>query len=168
MGLSSRHFAIAVTAALGLMSIPAALSAAAASQQATVQALVGTWSCVSHTSDNKTYQSTDVDTMYAKWLKISSSSPAQNGDPAGTEQAFFGYDPKHSRWIIAGVTTEGEYFVNYSNSAVFNGSQWSDGFPNNHGSAVVHMTQSTSYTVDEKGPNAAGKMITSHEVCTRQ
>jgi hypothetical protein len=159
---------VAGIAALTLIATPQVLSAATASQQATVQGLVGTWSCVSHTSDNKTYRATDVDTMYGKWLRVSSTYPAQNGSPAGTEQAFFGYDAKNSRWIIAGVSTSGDYYVNYSNSPSFNGSQWYDGYPNMHGSAVVRMTESTQFTVDSKGMGPQGKTITRHEVCTRQ
>lgn len=141
--------------------------AAAPSPQATVQGLVGSWSCVSHSSDNKTYRESDVDTMYGKWLKISSTYPAQNGRAAGTGQAFFGFDAQNKRWIIAGVDTSGEYYVNYSNSPVFDGSQWYDGYPNAHGSAIVHM-MSTQYTVDSKGPGPQGKTIASHLVCTKQ
>jgi hypothetical protein len=166
MARLGRHIAIAGLAAFAFSSLPAVISAA--SPQATVQGLVGNWSCISHSSDNKTYRATDVDTMYGKWLKIDSTYPAQNGEPAGTEQAFFGYDSKHGRWIVTGVSTSGEYFMNYSNSTNFNGSQWYDGFPNQHGSAVVGLTPYTRYTVDSKGPNEQGKTITTHEVCTKQ
>jgi hypothetical protein len=164
---SFRYIAMAGIAVFALFVAPSSLSAAAP-QQATVEGLVGSWSCVSHTSDNKTYRGSDVDTMYGKWLKINSTFPAQNGEPAGTEQAFFGYDSKHGRWIVTGVGTGGDYFMNYSNSSNFDGSQWYDGFPNNHGSAVAHLTAYTRYTVDSKGPNAQGKIVTEHEVCTRQ
>jgi hypothetical protein len=159
------HIAIAGFAAFAFFSIPAGISAA--SQQATVQGLVGTWNCITHTSDHKTYRGTDVDTMYGRWLKIESAYPAQNGEPAGTAQIFFGYDSKHNRWIVGGVDTGGNYFMNYSNSTNFDGSQWHDGFPNQHGSAVVSLTPYTRYTVDSKGPNEQGKMVTSHEVCTK-
>jgi hypothetical protein len=163
-----RDVAMAATAALALFAITAAASAASGSQQATVQGLVGTWSCVSHTSENKTFHGTDVDTMYGKWLAIDETFPAQNGEAAGTARVFFGYDPKHSRWIVAGVDTNGAYFVNYSNSPSFDGAQWYDGYPNNHGSAVTHLKPYTQYTVDSKGPNAQGKIVTDHEVCTKQ
>lgn len=159
------HIAIAGFVAFAFFAIPVVTSAA--SQQATVQGLVGSWSCVTHTGDNKTYREADVDTMYGKWLKIESTYPAQNSEPAGTAQIFFGYDSKHNRWIVAGVDTGGNYFINYSNSTNFDSSQWHDGFPNQHGSAVVSLTPYTRYTVDSKGPNAQGKMVTSHEVCTR-
>jgi hypothetical protein len=166
MKRSYRHTAIPGVAILALLVIPAVTSAS--SQQAAVQDLAGTWTCVTHSSDGKTYQATVVDTMYGKWLKVDSTYPAENGEPAGTGQAYFGYDPKHSRWIFNGVNTSGEYFTNYSSSTNLDGSQWHDGYPNMGGSAVVHLTSHTKYTVDSKGPNERGKMITEHEVCTKQ
>jgi hypothetical protein len=101
------------------------------------------------------------------WLKLAGTFLAQNGEPAGTSTLFFGYDGKHARWVVTGADTTGSYFTNYSNSANLNGSQWYDGYPNNHGSAIVHST-STTYTVDSKGPGPKGKVITTHEVCTKQ
>jgi hypothetical protein len=161
-----RGLVIAATAGCVLFLSANAVRAAASSQQASVQSLVGTWSCVSHSSDNKTYKETDVDTMYGQWLRIASTYPAAYGVPAGTGQSFFGYDAKAKRWILVGIDTAGEYYVNYSNSTNFDGSQWADGFPNMHGSAVVHM-MSSQYTVDSKGPGASGKVVTSHLVCAK-
>jgi hypothetical protein len=162
------HRVIAATALAGLaFAAVAGIAPAAMSQQSSLQSLLGSWTCVAHSSDGKTYHETDVNTMYGKWLKSDSKYPAQNGDPAGTGQSFIGYDSMSKRWVIAGVDTAGEYFVNYSNSANMDGSTWHDGYPNMHGSAIVHMT-STQYVVDTKGPGAGGKTVTSHEVCTKR
>ncbi len=159
--------AIAAAAAVVALAAISSAASAAATPQDSVQSLVGTWSCVTHSSDNTTSKDTDVDAMYGKWLKIDSTFGAGGGQAAGTSHAFFGYDGKAKRWIFTGVDSNGNYFMNYSGSPAFNGSQWSDGFPNNHGSAVVHMTNTTQYIVDSKGPGAGGKTVTSHEVCTR-
>jgi hypothetical protein len=165
--LRLRFRTAAPMAALAIGMIPGALSAATSSPQSVMHALSGNWICITHTSDKKTYKETDSNAMYGKWLKISSTFPAQNGQPAGTGQTFLSYDGQSKRWIIAGVSTNGDYFVDYSKSSAFDGSQWYDGYPNMHGSAIVHMT-STQYTVDSKGPGSQGRTMTTHEVCTKQ
>ncbi|MGC1379760.1 MAG: hypothetical protein WA814_01910 [Candidatus Baltobacteraceae bacterium] len=141
--------------------------AATGSQQTLVQSFVGNWTCVSHSSDSTTFHESDVDTMYGNWLKVASTYPAQMGQPAGMGTTFFGYDAKNHRWIVAGAGTNGEYFVNYSNSQNFDGAKWINGFPNARTTAVTHST-STQYTVDSQGPNPQGKLVTTHEVCVRR
>lgn len=85
-----------------------------------MQSLVGTWNCISHGSDKKTYRETDTDAMYGNWLRIDASYPAQNGQPAGTGVTFFGYDSKNKRWVVTGVGTDGSYFTASSTSPAFN------------------------------------------------
>ncbi|HTX58720.1 MAG TPA: hypothetical protein VMH02_03510 [Verrucomicrobiae bacterium] len=161
----SRCVSLAVAAAA--IAFPSAASVAAASpQQATVQSLVGNWSCVTHTSDNKTYHETDVNSTFGPWLKISAAYPAQEGQPAASGLSFFGYDSKHARWYITSVDTMGGYGSSYSNSKSFGGSQWHDGYPDNNGSAAITASKN-QFVVDGKGPNAQGKTVTSHEICTR-
>ncbi|MBV9056646.1 MAG: hypothetical protein JO078_03150 [Candidatus Eremiobacteraeota bacterium] len=157
---------LAATAALVL---PAALRAAAASspQQTTIRGFVGSWTCVTHSSDNKTYRETDTDTMYGDWLRVNSSYPAQNGAPASTGTTFLGYDSKKKQWVATGVGTDGSYFTAVSTSPQFNDSHWSDQYPADHGTAVLRMTQSTQYSMDTQTPNGKGKMMTDHEVCVR-
>jgi hypothetical protein len=162
-----RRFATIAAGAVALVAISAGTSAAAGSPQATVQGLVGNWTCVSHSSDNATFQESDVDTMYGKWLKIVSTYAAQMGAPAGTGTAFFGYDARNRRWIVTGAGTSGDYYVNYSNSPDFDGAKWHDGYPDRHGTAVMHLTAFTRYTIDSVGPNPQGKDVTAHEVCVR-
>lgn len=159
-------------AAFALFSIATAVAPAQSmmssmmTPQATVRSFVGTWSCATHTSDNKTYHESDVDTMYGNWLKVSTTYPAQGGKPAAMGTAFFGYDSKAARWYVTSVDTLGGYASNYSNSKTFGGSTWHDGYPDNHGSATISWSKN-QYTIDGKGPNEKGQITTSHEVCTR-
>jgi hypothetical protein len=162
---SFRHAGAAAIAAFALVAISAA-TAAASPQQATVQSFVGTWNCVTHTSDNKTYHETDTDTMFGNWLKIDSTYPAQGGQPAATGVGFFGYDAKQGRWYVTNIDTLGNYSSNYSTSKSLGGSSWHDGYPNNGGSATVSVSKN-QYAVDGKSAGPNGKTMTTHEVCTR-
>jgi hypothetical protein len=164
-------FRIAIAAAItafGLVAVAPAMAAAASAQQTTIKGFVGTWTCVTHSSDSKTYGETDIDTMFGDWLKIESAYPAQGGGPAGNGVTFFGYDSKHSRWIVTGVGTDGSYFTSVSMSPAFDGSKWTDQYPNDHGTAVLHMTKATEYTMDTQMPNPKGKTMTQHAICTKQ
>ncbi|MBV9276673.1 MAG: hypothetical protein JOZ97_00395 [Candidatus Eremiobacteraeota bacterium] len=136
-------------------------------QQSTIRGFVGSWTCITHSSDNKTYRETDTDTMYGDWLRVNSSYPAQNGAPASTGTTFLGYDSRKKLWVATGVGTDGSYFTSVSTSSQFNDSHWSDQYPADHGTAVLRMTQSTQYSMDTQTPNGKGKMMTDHEVCVR-
>jgi hypothetical protein len=154
-------------ALLALALVPiSAVAAMGSSQQSTVQSFVGTWNCVGHTSDGKTYHDTDTDTMFGNWLKIDTDYPAQNGQPAAKGMGVFGYDAKQGRWYVASVDTTGSYSSAYSTSKNLGGSKWHDGYPNNGGSATVSMSKN-QYVVDSKGPDMHGNTVSSHEVCTR-
>jgi hypothetical protein len=162
-----RCSAITAIAICALASSAGFASAATSSQQATVQGLVGNWTCITHESDNKTFRESDIDTMYGNWIRVNSSYPAQNGQPAGTGATFLGYDARNKRWIVTGVGTEGSYFTAYSNSPNYDGSKWVDAYPNDHGTALVHVISSTQYSLDTTNPGAQGKTVTAHTVCTR-
>jgi hypothetical protein len=143
-----------------------ATMAAASPQQTELQSLVGHWTCVTHSSDGKTYKETDENAMWGTWVKVDSTYPAQNGQPAATGIGVIGYDAKHHRWFSDGFDTNGGYGSGYSNSATLAGSKWFDGYPNNNGGATVTMSKN-QYSVDSKGAGTNGKMTTSHQVCTR-
>jgi hypothetical protein len=168
MAQTSRFVVAAVIAVFSPIAISPALAAASSPQQATVQGFVGTWSCITHSSDNKTYRETDVDSMFGDWLRIDSTYPAQGGAPAGTGVTFLGYDSKHARWIVTGVGTDGSYFTSVSMSPAFDGSKWTDQYPNDHGTAVLHMPTATQYTMDMQAPSSQGKMTSQHAICTKQ
>lgn len=153
---------LASTAFLSL-AIP---SYAGPEQQATVKALTGNWTCVTHGSDGKTWRESDVNTMWGRWLKVSGTYSAQNGEPAGNDMTFFGYDDKHGRWIVSTVDSAGFYGLNYSTSSAWAGSKWHDGYPNDGGGATVSVSKN-QFVIDGSGPNDQGKTITSHQVCTR-
>ena len=157
---------IAVAAIVSSGAPSYAASAAASAQQATVKSLTGNWTCVTHTSDGKTWHESDANTMWGTWLKVDATYPAQNGQPAGTGMTFFGYDAKHSRWIVTSVDTGGGYSSSYSNSPAWSGSKWHDGYPNNNGSGSV-TASANQFVIDGSGPNDQGKVVTSHEVCSK-
>lgn len=157
--------AIAATAAAIVVSSQTA-SLAASPQQTTLQALVGHWTCVTHGSDGKTWRESDTYTMWGPWLKDDSTYPAQNGQAAATGSGVLGYDAKHHRWYGDGEDTNGGYGSGYSNSANFGGSKWQAGFPNTPGTSTVSLSKN-QYVIDSTGPNDKGKMVTSHQVCTR-
>ncbi len=144
------------------------IAAGASSAQDSLRGLVGTWSCVTHSSDNKTYRETDVDTMYGNWLHVSSTYPGQNGQPEGSGTTFFGYDSTNKRWVVSGIGTDGSYFIATSSSPTIDGSHWSDQYPADGGTAVFHMIQTTQYTLDSQAPGDKGTTVTSHAICTRQ
>ncbi len=54
MAQTFRFVVAAVIAVFSPIAISPALAAASSPQQATVQGFVGTWSCITHSSDNKT------------------------------------------------------------------------------------------------------------------
>ena len=166
--LRSFLFGTALTiAGFVLFAIAPTVAGAASPQQATINGFVGTWNCITHSSENKTYHETDVDTMYGNWLRVDATYPAQNGAPAGTGVTFLGYDSKHGMWVVTGVGTDGSYFMSTSKSAAFNGSKWMDQYPNDRGTAVLHMTRSTQYSMDMTSPMGR-KPVTQHAVCTKQ
>jgi hypothetical protein len=146
-----------------LIAVP---SFAGPAQQATVKSLTGNWTCATHTSDGKTWKESDVNTMWGPWLKVSATYPAQNGQPASTGMTFFGYDDKHSRWVVTSIDTGGGYSSSYSTSSMWGGSKWHDGYPNNGGSATVSASKN-QFVIDGSGTSDQGKAMTSHQICTR-
>ncbi|MBV8116951.1 MAG: hypothetical protein JOZ01_03175 [Candidatus Eremiobacteraeota bacterium] len=166
MALTTRCIILFATATAVLAASAAAMPVTP--QQTALQRLAGTWTCVTHGSDNTTFRETDVDTMFANWLSISSTYPAQNGQPGGSGSTYLGYDSKNKRWVITGVGTDGSYFTAYSNSRNYDGSHWVDAYPADGGTAVIHMPASNRYMLDSSLPNAQGKIVVEHAVCTRR
>jgi hypothetical protein len=159
---------IGAAAFAGSFAVAAAAPAVAPSPQATLESLAGTWTCVTQFPGNKSWQETQVGTMYGKWLKIDATYPAQAGVPAGTSLTFVGYDTAHSHWVVTGVGTDGVYFTASSNSPAYDGSTWTDTYPADNGTATIHMPSAAAYTMDATGPGLDGKVETSHTACTRQ
>jgi hypothetical protein len=142
--------------------------AAASPQQTTLQSFVGTWKCVTHGSDNKSFNETDTDTMFGDWLKIESSYAAQAGQPAASGVSYAGYDAKRHHWIVTGVGTDNSYFTAISSSPTWDGAKWTDAYPADHGTAVTHGPSGGKYTLVSSGPGPTGKMMTYTSVCTKQ
>ena len=155
-----------VSVAAIAFAVPAA-APAASPQQATLQAMTGNWTCVTHDSSGKTWNETDVGTMWGSWLKTESTFPAQNGQPAGSGLTFLGYDAANRRWYVSFLNTAGEYGSAYSTSKTWGGSKWQDGYPNNHGSSSITASKN-QFSIDTKMAGANGKTMTSHEVCTKE
>ena len=163
---SNHRIATALVGVAAFVSTFATASATPTMQASTLQGIAGTWTCITQ-AGGKTYHETDVDSMYGKWLKIESTYPAQNGDPASTGMTFLGYDSKRGHWVVTGLGADGSYFTATSTSPKYDGSTWTDAFPADHGTAVIHMPSNARYTLDASQPGDKGKMETSHSVCTR-
>lgn len=143
-----------------------ASAATATPQQKTFDAFVGTWNCITK-SGGKTYRERDVYTLWGPWLKWTGSYPAQQGEPAGTNVGFTGYDAKQSRWVLSYVDSQGGYGSAYSDSKAFVGSVWVTGDAPDSGSRTVKSFTAKKLVTDSTGKDARGKPITYHQVCTR-
>ena len=159
----------AALAGIGALAATIATVAAAQSpQEAELHGFVGTWKCVTHGSDNKTYNETDTDAMYGDWLKISSAYAAQRGQPGMSGTTYAGYDEAHHHWVTEGVGTDNSYFVATSTSPTWDGAKWVDVYPADHGTAVTRGPSGGKYTLVSTGPGPSGKMMTYNSVCNKQ
>jgi hypothetical protein len=73
--------------------------------------------------------------------------------------AVAGASPQQA--TITGLVGTWSCVTHTSTSPAYDGSKWTDQFPNDHGTALIHMTQSTRYSMDVQGPTTA------HAVCTK-
>ncbi len=161
-----RAVAGAVAMATAIAAATSGASGATTPPAKQVAALVGTWTCVTQTSNHRTYREKDVYAMFGPWVRDVGTYPAAYGQPAGTLVGYVGYDAKHRRWISTSVDTGSGYALYYSTSPSLDGSRWSDGYPRGSGGAVFRLHGTTQYTLDASG-TSHGKAFTSHQVCTR-
>lgn len=149
------------TAAL-VFSMDVALAAMTHSQQQSLHALLGNWTCVNRGGMGSTTEH-DVNTMYGGWVK-SDATYSQEGGFSGVD--YLGYDSQAHRWVFVVVDQHDGYNVSYSNSANLNGSVWRNGYPAAAGSGVFRMS-ANRYTFDGTFADSNGKMVAQHSVCTK-
>ena len=159
--------AVAAAAFSLIVTASVAMAATVTSQQKTLSTFVGTWDCVTRTSDHKTYREKDVYTMWGPWLKNSVAYPAQEDQPAGMNIGYIRYDVEHSRWVSSFVDSQGRYRVLYSDSKVFVGSVWQNAYPDDNGSSTVKSLTAKTFVLVFTGKDSKGKATTHQQVCTR-
>ena len=148
----------------------ALVGSAATAQEARMQGLVGNWSCVSHMGK----QSMNYALTYAKandhWLSYTGKYPAGMGDPAHTDNAYFGYDKMAKQWVFMSTSTTGEYFVGTSTASPDAKKQtWTTAYPKNPamaGTLVIDYTTPNQMLFDASF-TVKGKPMTSHDVCKK-
>jgi len=172
---------LAAAAAMVLASTSQAHAAPTARQKlATVQYLVGSWSCT-HTvgTFSGTYSTTYAKPLGDLWLEQTYDfPPKQMGD---NEQAvhgefFIGYEERRSAWVRFGAMSNGQYFANRMTET--GGGNWSwiyVGFfgwhtPDKSGSDATFTKKSNvEYVID--GPtypkDGTGELVTEHHVCKK-
>lgn len=166
----SKGIRAAFGALIGIIALAASTAggtAASSQQSKTIAAMAGNWTCVTHDSDGKTSHETEVNSVYGPWSKSVGTSPAENGDFAGTSIGFFGYDTKHQRWFETSVDSDGGYNTYYSTSANFDGATWHEAYPTNRGTVVSRMPSAAKWMLDGSFKNAKGQRVTFHQVCTK-
>jgi hypothetical protein len=135
--------------------------------QQTIAGLVGTWNCVTHDAQHRTWQASATDTLYGPWLRLDARAPAQHGQAASTAVKFLGYDADSRRWTITSIGDDGEYYVLSSTSPQFDGSQWTDAYPADNGTKSIHVQNANQYTFDSANPDGHGHVVRAHTVCVR-
>src|ERR1700724_449880 len=107
---------VAAVAATLLASTSYAYAASTARQEiASVQYLVGTWTCA-HTvgTFSGTYTTTYENALDNLWLKQSYDFPPnqiQESGPAVHAEYFIGYDEARQGWVRFGAMSTGQYFA---------------------------------------------------------
>jgi hypothetical protein len=132
-----------------------------AAQMASLQYLVGTWSCSFQTANGK--------------VRALSQTISQNGDgwlhgtaTSGTYQqdVYIGYDARHSQFVYI-VLDGGGYQVLASNSPTLNGSTWQDAFPSAVGHGVFTEVSPTEYTIVSSWTQG-GAPVSTHDTCNKR
>jgi hypothetical protein len=102
---------LSAATAIVLSSSGAHAAATAKEKIASVQYLVGRWSCT-HTvgSFTGTYMTTFANALGDFWLKQTYDFPAQPNEPAITAEVLMGYDERRQAWVRFFANSIGQYF----------------------------------------------------------
>jgi hypothetical protein len=107
--------------------------------------LIGTYSCVTRSTDHTTWRFTTVNAPFGAWLRLYATFAPQNGAPAQTNFTYLGYDQTSKRWNIVSMRSSGSYYTRFSTSRELNGSRWVDGYPADGGTAVITIPSPSQY-----------------------
>jgi len=98
---------------------------------------------------------------------MSVSSPAQNGQAAGSTTKFFGHDDTLKEWIVMSADDSGGYYLMRSVSPDFDGSRWRDVYPADGLLGYVRVINSASYAFDSEKQIGSTLTQISHTTCLR-
>ncbi|HEX5206620.1 MAG TPA: hypothetical protein VFW10_02355 [Steroidobacteraceae bacterium] len=133
-----------------------------------LEALVGTFNCVTHASDGTVWRFHSVNRPWGRWVRADTTFAPQNGQPGDTASTFVGFDGNAKQWNIVSIDNDGSYYTRSSRSGSFDGSHWVDGYPADGAKAVIRLRDKRQYTFDLITPGAKGRAATSNTVCTRE
>jgi hypothetical protein len=162
---------LAMTVLIGLAAIGICRPAAAAMQTpASLQALVGSWSCT-YTGPKGTAKSTyTISRVGDLWVEGSGHTGAYPGRPANTSFFMIGYDPKKQMYVsMGGSTIAGDYGISTASAGP---NAMTMTYVNNYPADPTHekdvwnfstSTLSIASTWTEKG-----KAMSSKGSCTKQ
>ena len=146
------------------------LSAGFAAGASPMDTLIGHWSCTSHMGTQTMKYSVDYSKANDKWLRYTSNIPAGMGEPAHSDEAFFGYDNARHVWVFMNVSSTGEYFVGTSPAAKNATTQvWSTAYPKipgDNGTLTIDYVGSTKMTLTSKFTQK-GKPMSSRDECMK-
>jgi hypothetical protein len=145
---------------------------------ASLQYLVGTWSCA-HTvgTFSGAYKTTYADALGGLWLRqITDFPPRQFGEKGDAVRAEFlmGYDERRQAWVRFGVLSTGQYFAIRMTEAGDGGWSWKyvsffkRSTPETADSDATFTKKSASeYVVDGPSYEEDGKPVREHHVCKK-
>lgn len=178
---SAMFFAIVVVILAALVGYPFAASTAqqkkptAKEKMATIDYLVGSWSCGHTVGDfSGKYTTTYTKVLGGRWLKQTYDfPPGQFGggnEPAVTGEALIGFDEDWGKWVRFFATSHGEYFPIRMKET---GSGWAYTYVSFFGSkpekaeadAVFTKKSDTEYSIEGPTYPENGKQVTEHHSC---
>jgi len=162
-----------------LLAVPSADAAPTARQKmASLQYLVGTWSCA-HTvgTFSGTYTTSYANALGDLWLRQTYDfPPRQFGEQGDAVRAEFlmGYDERRQAWVRFGVLSTGQYFAIRMTDTGGGGWSWKyvsffkRSTPETADSDATFTKKSDSeYVVDGPSYEEAGTPVREHHVCKK-
>jgi hypothetical protein len=155
------------TLSLTLLLAAGALSAAGAApaQMESLQFMVGTWNCTTTVGAMTIVENETIAAQSPQWLHGSGTS-TMNGQPS-SEDFYIGYDTARSQWVLVSIESGGQYGISTSVSPSLSPSTWSAAYPAMGGTGVFTRVSDRQYAVDFS-QMMNNKVMTSHQVCTKQ
>lgn len=132
-----------------------------------LDAIVGTFDCVTHESSGTVWRFHSVNRAWGPWVRVNTTFAPQNGQPADSASVFVGFDAKAKQWNIIAIDIDGSYYTRSSASKAFDGSHWVDVYPADGAKAIVGLRGKRQYTFDLVTAGPKGHAPTSHTLCTR-
>jgi hypothetical protein len=172
---------LAAAAVVVLLAASSAAHAAPTAQQkiASMQYLVGTWSCA-HTvgTFSGTYSTTYTKALGDLWLKQTYDfPPRQMGENAQAAQAeyFMGYDERRQAWVRFGVMSTGQYFAIRMTESGDGGWSWkyvsffkTEKPESPDVDATFTKKSEREYEVDGPSYPENGTIVREHHLCKKQ